>query len=59
MSMRFSSLGSGSDGNALLVAAGTKSVSPGTRQTQVLMDCGFGLHDTVRRLARLGVSPES
>jgi phosphoribosyl 1,2-cyclic phosphodiesterase len=45
--MRFASLGSGSEGNALLVAAG---------QTQVLMDCGFGLQDTQMRLARLGVS---
>jgi phosphoribosyl 1,2-cyclic phosphodiesterase len=58
MSMRFSSLGSGSEGNALLVAVGTKGSCPGTRQTQVLMDCGFGLQDTVSRLARLGVSPE-
>jgi phosphoribosyl 1,2-cyclic phosphodiesterase len=49
MSMRFSSLGSGSEGNALLVEVG---------QTQVLMDCGFGLQDTHTRLARLGVSPE-
>lgn len=48
-SMRFASLGSGSEGNALLVAVG---------QTQVLMDCGFGLNDTIQRLARLGVSPE-
>jgi phosphoribosyl 1,2-cyclic phosphodiesterase len=47
--MRFASLGSGSEGNALLVAVG---------QTQVLMDCGFGLQDTLMRLARLGVSPE-
>ncbi|TAN83799.1 MAG: MBL fold metallo-hydrolase [Gallionella sp.] len=47
--MRFASLGSGSEGNALLVAAG---------QTQVLMDCGFGLQDTLSRLARLGVSAE-
>lgn len=46
--MRFASLGSGSEGNALLVAAG---------QTQVLMDCGFGLKETTARLARLGVSP--
>jgi phosphoribosyl 1,2-cyclic phosphodiesterase len=58
MSMRFSSLGSGSEGNALLVAVGTKGSCPGTRQTLVLMDCGFGLQDTVSRLARLGVSPE-
>jgi phosphoribosyl 1,2-cyclic phosphodiesterase len=48
MSMRFSSLGSGSEGTALMVAAG---------RTQVLMDCGFGLQDTLSRLARLGVSP--
>jgi len=47
--VRFASLGSGSEGNALLVAAG---------QTLVLMDCGFGLRDSILRLARLGVSPE-
>lgn len=51
-------MGSGSEGNALLVTVGTKSICPGTRQTLVLMDCGFGLQDTVSRLARLGVSPE-
>jgi len=47
--MRFASLGSGSEGNALLVSVG---------QTRVLMDCGFGLKDTIFRLARLGVSAE-
>ena len=47
--MRFSSLGSGSEGNALLAEVG---------QTLVLMDCGFGLQDTISRLARLSVSPE-
>jgi phosphoribosyl 1,2-cyclic phosphodiesterase len=47
--MRFASLGSGSEGNALLVSVG---------QTLVLMDCGFGLQDTISRLAYLGVSPE-
>ncbi|MFZ2300989.1 MAG: MBL fold metallo-hydrolase [Gallionella sp.] len=47
--MRFASLGSGSEGNALLVAAG---------RTKVLMDCGFGVRDTLLRLARLGVSAE-
>ena len=47
--MKFASLGSGSEGNALLVAAGT---------TRLLMDCGFGLKDTISRLARLGVSAE-
>ncbi|MCR4304259.1 MAG: MBL fold metallo-hydrolase [Gallionella sp.] len=47
--MRFASLGSGSEGNGLLVSAG---------RTQVLTDCGFGLQDTIARLASLGVSPE-
>lgn len=46
--MKFASLGSGSEGNALLVASG---------RTQVLMDCGFGLNDSIARLARLGVEP--
>ena len=44
--MRFASLGSGSEGNGLVVEAGT---------TRVLMDCGFGLADSVTRLARLGL----
>ena len=48
MTMRFASLGSGSEGNALLVASG---------QSLVLMDCGFGLQDATRRMERLGVSP--
>lgn len=56
--MRFASLGSGSEGNALLVAVGTKNAGPGARQTFVLMDCGFGLRDAVARLARLDVTPE-
>lgn len=47
--MRFASLGSGSEGNALLVAVD---------QTYLLMDCGFGLQDTQLRLARLGVAAE-
>jgi phosphoribosyl 1,2-cyclic phosphodiesterase len=47
--MRFASLGSGSEGNALLVCTG---------QTYVLLDCGFGLKDSVHRLTRLGVAPE-
>jgi phosphoribosyl 1,2-cyclic phosphodiesterase len=44
--LRFASLGSGSQGNGLLAAVG---------DTHVLLDCGFGLADTVARLARLGV----
>jgi len=47
--MRFASLGSGSEGNALLVC---------TENTRLLLDCGFGLKDTVLRLARLGITPE-
>lgn len=48
--MRFASLGSGSEGNALLVEAGA---------TRILADCGFTLAETVARLARLGVEAES
>ena len=44
--MRFGSLGSGSRGNATLVEAG------GTR---LLVDCGFSVRETERRLARLGL----
>ena len=48
--MRFASLGSGSEGNALVVEA------DGTR---VMIDCGFGVRDTAARLARLGLEPEA
>jgi phosphoribosyl 1,2-cyclic phosphodiesterase len=48
--VRFASIGSGSEGNGLLVEAG---------KTRILIDCGFGVRDTVARLARLGVAPES
>ena len=48
--MRFACLGSGSRGNAWLVESG------GTR---VLVDCGFSVRETVRRLQRLGVEAES
>lgn len=48
--MRFASLGSGSEGNGLLVEAGA---------TRLLIDCGFGVRETVARLARLGVAPET
>lgn len=47
--MRFALLGSGSEGNALVVEAG---------QTKVLMDCGFSVSETVARLSRLGLAPE-
>lgn len=48
--MRFASLGSGSKGNALVVESGS---------TRVLLDCGFSVRETTRRLQRLGVAPES
>lgn len=46
--MRFAYLGSGSDGNGLVVEAG------GSR---LLLDCGFTLGETVKRLARVGLEP--
>jgi len=46
--MRFASLGSGSRGNATVVEVGT---------TRVLVDCGFSVAETERRLARLGLAP--
>ena len=47
--MRFTSLGSGSEGNALIVqVAGTV----------VMMDCGFGLAATEHKLARAGVTAQ-
>jgi len=44
--MRFSSLGSGSKGNATLVQAA---------ETCVMIDCGFSLKETEARLSRYGV----
>nr|WP_184039995.1 MBL fold metallo-hydrolase [Chitinivorax tropicus] len=46
--MRFASLGSGSEGNGLIVEC---------KQTRILLDCGFGLRDTLQRLARLHLTP--
>lgn len=46
--MRFASLGSGSKGNATLVQAG---------DTLVMIDCGFSLRESVRRLQVLKVEP--
>jgi phosphoribosyl 1,2-cyclic phosphodiesterase len=48
--MRFTSLGSGSSGNALVVESGT---------TRVMMDCGFTIADTKMRLERSGLAPSS
>ena len=46
--MRFTSLGSGSSGNALVVECG---------RTRVMMDCGFGIAETCERLGRVGLEP--
>ena len=46
--MRFASLGSGSEGNGLVVEAGA---------TRVLIDCGFGFAMPSARLGRLGLVP--
>lgn len=48
--MRFASLGSGSEGNGLVVEAG---------DSRLLIDCGFGVRDAAARLARLGIEPRS
>ena len=48
--MRFASLGSGSEGNALVVEVG---------DTRILIDCGFRVRDTVARVLRLGGAPDS
>ena len=47
--MRFASLGSGSSGNATLIECG---------DTALLVDCGFSVRETERRLQRLGYGAE-
>jgi phosphoribosyl 1,2-cyclic phosphodiesterase len=51
--VRFASLGSGSEGNALLVES-----TSGATTTRVLLDCGFSAKEVERRLLRLGTSAE-
>jgi len=46
--MRFTILGSGSKGNATLVQSGS---------TTLMIDCGFTIKETERRLERVGVKP--
>jgi phosphoribosyl 1,2-cyclic phosphodiesterase len=46
--MRFACLGSGSQGNSLVVEVAN---------TRLLLDCGFTLRETVIRLSRLGLEP--
>lgn len=51
--MKFASLGSGSEGNSLLI-----STRSGTTRTTVMLDCGFAVRETERRLARLQLMPD-
>lgn len=54
--MRFASLGSGSQGNALVVALPGRSI--GGQRRFILIDCGFNRRETQRRLQVLGLSLE-
>ena len=51
--MRFCSLSSGSEGNALLVEA----QASGAATVRFLVDCGLGLREAEARLAQRGLSP--
>jgi phosphoribosyl 1,2-cyclic phosphodiesterase len=51
--MRFASLGSGSEGNALVVEA-----SNGATTTRLMLDCGFSAKEVERRLLRLELGVE-
>ena len=48
---RYASLGSGSSGNATVIEARCSD-----RTTRLLLDCGFSVRDTEKRLARLGLT---
>jgi len=61
--LKFASLGSGSEGNSLLISSSLTSAvdiwpNPGAvgsnDSTTVMIDCGFGIKETEHRLARLG-----
>jgi phosphoribosyl 1,2-cyclic phosphodiesterase len=47
--MRFACLGSGSQGNSLVIEAA---------KTRLLLDCGFTLKEVIARLSRLGLQPD-
>lgn len=49
--IRFTSLGSGSEGNALLIEAG------GARGTRLLVDCGLPVRQALARIQARGVDP--
>ena len=52
--MRFASLGSGSEGNALLVEA-----SEGASTSRILLDCGFSMREVERRLSARSIDVAS
>jgi phosphoribosyl 1,2-cyclic phosphodiesterase len=47
--MRFASLGSGSAGNCMVIEKAS---------TRLLLDCGFGVNEVVKRLQKLALTPE-
>ncbi len=53
--MRFASLGSGSEGNGLIVES--VGADDPDRPWRVLVDCGFGVRAAETRLQRLGIEP--
>ncbi len=46
-------MGSGSKGNSLLITS-----IDGERKTTIMFDCGFGIHELLQRLKRVGCQPE-
>ena len=52
--MRYTSLGSGSEGNALVVQA-----KEGATLTRIMIDCGFALKEVERRLLARDIEPAS
>lgn len=51
--LRFASLGSGSEGNALIIEAADSMTT-----TNVMLDCGFTLRETEARLAQMALTPQ-
>ena len=51
MTLRYASLGSGSSGNALVIEARCAGET-----TRLLLDCGFSVRETEKRLARLNLT---
>ncbi|MFA7679556.1 MAG: MBL fold metallo-hydrolase [Pigmentiphaga sp.] len=52
--MRYTSLGSGSEGNALLIEQ-----DRGSGRTRLMIDCGYGLREIEQRLGLRGIEPQS